>query len=347
MNRLWGSLSRRIRLGLSSFVIVALATSAYAAANPTKLAHLLATRDPGARIAGDTQIATGKGEKLYGVPDRENFAVALGAAETIHGGARGDELGALGKKAKIIAPRAGHAMIEGGPDGTIIVGGAGKDLVIEHRAGATIDVRSPHDDVVAAGRHDRVICSGDVRDETIAIGKTDTVTASCRHHGDTIESASVARGASVQRAATAHAAAVTGSGTNDNPYVATGCSRLDAGGICQFVFPSKTLTGFWANEYVPAYKCNNTYPYLYGHAYGVRPVPHGVAIGETVGSDVGVTINGISTTGPDLYAAGTLTGFPHSSATNWSFDPSTYWVELFCTASAAQGYTVGGGSGNG
>jgi hypothetical protein len=328
------------RLALLVLALLGVVAGGAAAADKhTKLAKLLAERDPGARVGGNTIIGTGNSEDLYAVPDRPNFIVALGDGETIHGAGEGDQLGALGTHVTIIAPNAGHALLEGGPQGTIVVGGKGHDLVVEHKAGATVKIDSPGNEVVANGPHDRVVCGAHVEDEVIHLGKTDTASKSCRGHGDEIDH----RSSSHSAAAHVAARVITGSGTNADPYVASDCSFVLPGGVCEFVFPQRTLTGYWANEYVPAYKCNSTYPFLHFHAYATELVPHGVNTNGPIDSNIGVNISGIYSTASG-YAGGTLTGFPHSSATNWGLGASSYWVELYCTSDSGASYVAGGGS---
>lgn len=94
----------------------------------------------------------------------------------------------------------------------------------------------------------------------------------------------------------------------------------------------------WANEYVPAYKCPPSHPYLYDHSYA----PAGTALPGGVGvsglGPIGVSITGIKTTQVTVqgitsaYTTGTDTGFPNSSATNWELGTNSYRVELHCTS---------------
>lgn len=148
----------------------------------------------------------------------------------------------------------------------------------------------------------------------------------------------------VASAATSHygtAAAVTGDGSNGNPYTEACPTGRDAN--CRLSFPSRTLSGFLAHEYVPAYKCPANHPYLLnqGFAPAGTELPNGVEV--TGLGPIGVSISPGSTvddTRPGkqhwkLYT-GTMTGFPNSSATNWTFGSASYGVILHCTSDINQ-----------
>ena len=62
---------------------------------------------------------------------------------------------------------------------------------------------------------------------------------------------------------------VTGDGTNDDPYIAP-CDNEKQTDCVVSSFPARSLTGLWANEYVPAYKCPTSHPYLYART--TRPL---------------------------------------------------------------------------
>ena len=68
-----------------------------ATSSAKSLAALLAARDSGARIGGNTIVATLSGGSVFGVPGRPNFSTALGARETVRGGSGNDQVGALGR----------------------------------------------------------------------------------------------------------------------------------------------------------------------------------------------------------------------------------------------------------
>lgn len=305
----------------------------------------LLDRDPGARVGGDTIVLTGKGGHALGVHDRPNFIVSLGSSEKIVGGGKDDELGALGQHDTIVAGHGGHKLIHGGPHGKVVVGGSGHDLVIDNKPNTTVDLESPVDEVIATGHDDQVVCSGDSFHDIVYENRSDTVNKACHKHHDPVRtdgqavataasaaSANLARGGS---GPVALAAAVTGNGTNENPYTAP-CDQL-SGTSCAISFPARTLSGFWANEYVPAYKCPANYPSLDRTKYAPlgTSLPEGVAV-KGLGP-IAVSITGIST-GPSTLSpgasiiTGTRTGFPVSSATNWTTGSASYQVILHCTS---------------
>ena len=104
------------------------------------------------------------------------------------------------------------------------------------------------------------------------------------------------------------------------------------------LFAARSLTGLWANEYVPAYKCPTSHPYMYNQSYA----PQGTVLPPGVGvlglGPIGMNITGIETRqdvefdATRVYALGTLTGGLNSSATNWEFDTNSYQVQLHCTS---------------
>jgi hypothetical protein len=131
---------------------------------------------------------------------------------------------------------------------------------------------------------------------------------------------------------------VSGDGTNDKPFIAP-CDDPGAVDCVVNSFPGRQLTGLWANEYVPAYKCPDDHPYMYNHAY----VPFGTQVVNGVDVDglgpIGVSIAGASfipVTTPNgghlKQATGTLTGGINSSATSWSASFDSYRVILHCTS---------------
>jgi hypothetical protein len=69
-------------------------------------------------------------------------------------------------------------------------------------------------------------------------------------------------------ASAAHAAqqAVSGDGSYSNPYTAE-CDDPRLVDCEITVFAARSLSGLWANEYVPAYKCPTSHPYLYDQSY--------------------------------------------------------------------------------
>jgi hypothetical protein len=134
---------------------------------------------------------------------------------------------------------------------------------------------------------------------------------------------------------------VTGDGSNDNPFRAP----CDRGGVDCTVsaFPKRTLSGPWANEFVPAYQCPDGHPYLLDESYAppFTSWGHGVEIREDQ-SDfaIGVSISGhklVDSPYPNDVFGATQTGFPNSSATNWLWG-GTHWykVVLHCTSNACR-----------
>jgi hypothetical protein len=109
-------------------------------------------------------------------------------------------------------------------------------------------------------------------------------------------------------------------------------------------FAGRSLTGLWANEYVPAYQCPQLdHPYLLHQDY----VPFGTTVPDGV-EVVGLGPIGVHITGTNIdpagFAFGTLTGFPNSSATNWTIgSTNSYKVILHCTSDSNNGYKPGGG----
>ncbi|MFL5832020.1 MAG: calcium-binding protein [Solirubrobacteraceae bacterium] len=323
-------------------LFVALGASSVGIAGPARLV----ARDPGARVNGDTIVVSGAGARVYGARGRPDFIAALGAHETIVGGNRDDNLAALGDGVTIIGG-AGDDLLYGGRDATLI-GGKGHDLLTDRGANATINADSG-DVVIAEGRHDRVVCSRGSRNVTVYAGRSDSVSSACRTgHGHVLP---LGRSRSVRHTARATAGDVTGDGSNGNPFTAY-CNSPGAG--CAVAFPARTLKGAWANEYVPAYKCPGSFPYLLNKNYapGGATWGPGVEIQRNQYRDLGypiqVTITGKSyfneATRPNLFS-GTLTGFPDSSATNWLWDlgmggrggPNSYQVILHCTSNRCEG----------
>jgi hypothetical protein len=213
------------------------------AARPARggLAATLAARDPGAPIAGNTIVVAGTGARVFGVPRRPNFIMALGANETISGGAENDQLGALGSNVTINGG-AGDDLIFGGPGGTI-AGGPGRDQLIERNPGGTI-LTGSGDEVIASGSHDRVVCSPGARDILIHRRPGDTISPTCR--GDRARVLSIRR-SGAQRARMA--AAIEGNGSNATPYQ-TACTTKQKDSCTVSTFPARQLDGLWANEFV-------------------------------------------------------------------------------------------------
>jgi hypothetical protein len=121
---------------------------------------------------------------------------------------------------------------------------------------------------------------------------------------------------------------VSGDGSNDNPYTAD-CDPATVGDCRVSSFPARSLSGFWRNEYVPAYACPLAHPFLRTVDYAPvgTQLPDGVQVAGL--GPIGVSISGVIED-PNGRAYGTLTGFPNSSATNWDGGTNSYQVILHC-----------------
>lgn len=340
----------RVTIAVMVVVGTTLGVTALAGANLWQLAKQLVAKDPGARVGGNTIVVTGNGERVLGVPDRPNFIVALGGGETISAGSKNSELGALGNHDTIVVG-GGHELIVGGPDDEIIAKGTGHDLVVDTHPNATVWLESPDNEVIVSGRHDHVVCSGDAVGEKIHDTGSDTVSNSCLKAHNRVEQAALTlvRAARVARSPAAHAAAVTGDGSDLNPYGAP-CDQTNPTGSCTVSFPARTLSGFWANEFVPAYECPGKqalpgYPGLVGFAWLVNhnyapagtSLPNGVEvqglgpIGVTIGGTIRRPYGGTR----ESYASATTSD---GSATNWTLGTASYRVVLHCTDDPHAGY---------
>jgi hypothetical protein len=119
--------------------------------------------------------------------------------------------------------------------------------------------------------------------------------------------------------------------------LAPATARADVG---EFPQEKRHLDGFWANEFVPGYRCPTSHPYLEAKDYA----PFGTSLikGVSINEDgmpwpIGVSITGASTTGGSLNLAN---GIAASSATNWSFGRHWYQAVLHCTDDARQGWNL-------
>jgi hypothetical protein len=322
--------------------VMVVAGAAASAANPTQLAARLAARDPGARTGAETIINTSARGRSVGVPDRPNFIIGLGSKETIVGRHAGDQLGAIGDHATIYDGK-GNAFIHGGR-GARLVARAGHDMLVDTQANAIVLLRSRGNEVIVSGHHDRVLCSAGSRDETIYVGKSDSVGPACRAgHARVLP---ISRLRAEPGAARAAATVVTGTGSNADPYV-TSCKPPTPGSVlgsvCTLEFPARSLSGLWANEYVPSYRCPADYRYLQRTAtyrqFG-NTTPLGVEIRGL--GPIAVSITGIFAPAGNSQLIGQIqTGYPNSSATNWTFGTNSYEVVLHCASNAAYGYTSG------
>jgi hypothetical protein len=324
--------------GLVLLAVSPVSADAIARAGDSPPSPRLIARDPGARVHGNTIVATGARARVYGSRGRPNFIAALGSHQTIVGGRRGDHLAALGDHVTIIGN--GGDDVVYGARGTRLVGGSGQDLLVSRGADATL--RAGSGDVAVARRDARVLCSRSSRNVTVYAGEDASVSSTCRAAGARVLSLSQLEQPDRQAATPS---VVDGDGSNDNPFVAP-CD--DPGNVdCTITaFPARTLDGPWKNEYVPAYKCPAGHPYLLNKNYApsFKTWGSGVEIwfdSGPAGTPIDVDITGFSyyeePTAPNLFS-GTLTGFPNSSATNWLWG-GTHWyrIVLHCTSDRCHG----------
>ena len=222
-----------------------------------------------------------------------------------------------------------------------MVAGSGHDELIDAHADATVMVESSGDEVMVSGHDDRVLCSRRARDDVIYEGKSDSIGATCRaDHDRVLPVKSFTTVRSVARAV----AVVPGQGTDADPYVAP-CDNPSVilADCIVSSFPARTLSGLWANEYVPAYRCPNDHPLLLAQNYAPfgTSLPRGVEV--TGLGPIGVSIAGESSylITNHLYflnkATGTLTA-RGNSATNWTLGRASYQMILHCTVNSDHGY---------
>jgi hypothetical protein len=333
----------------AAMLVLAVPGDARAGAGNERLAKLLLQRDPGAAVGGKTQVATAAGAVLRAKPGKINFMMALGDRQRLFGSNVHDELGAYhGTDGVRINSRGGpdlihgmrgdqllnggrgHDMIYGGGGDDRITGGPGDDRIIDKQGRSVILTGSGRDRVDVADRDpdDRVICAaGDI--DRVRADPGDKLGPRCRR--------------APASPATAEASqSVTGDGSNGNPYVSD-CSDPNAAKCVLTGFDERRLSDMWSHEYVPAYQCNvQTHPYLLNQDYapGGTTLPKGV---EVLGlGPISVSITGIAKGNYFglTYAIGTLTGFPLSSATSWSFGSNLYKVQPHCSANLSDGYIV-------
>jgi RTX calcium-binding nonapeptide repeat (4 copies) len=387
--------------------VPAVLRNAGASPDRDRLAARMLRLDPGARVGGNTQVATLAGTGLVGVPGRVNFILGLGHRQRIIGGDGHDQLGARGHGARIRGARGpdlihggrgdqrlhgghGHDMVHGGRGHDIIHGGHGHDIVraghghdiirgghghdrihggrgrdrihggagrdrlegghgrdrLIDREGATVAVAGPGDHVdVADGDRDRVACAAGSTNR-IVVDRDDRLHPNCRGPASSVSYRRPSNGAQAADAPAAHAAQqppVSGAGTYDSPYTAE-CIDQQNVNCTVTSHASRSLTGLWANEYVPAYQCPTSHPYLYDQNYAPAgtALPQGVAVAGL--GPIGVSITGTKTReGPpeqDGYiyehTIATSTGLPDSSAITWETDTNSYQVYLHCTSDRFQ-----------
>jgi hypothetical protein len=131
---------------------------------------------------------------------------------------------------------------------------------------------------------------------------------------------------------------VKGDGSSGNPYVGE-CTDPQNVVCATPLFAPRSLTGLWANEYVPAYKCPSSHPYLYDESYAPAGTKLLAGVGVLGLGAIGMSITGFKTTDvtippgvTSIYMTGTDTGFPNSSATNWGTGTNSYRLQLHCTS---------------
>jgi Ca2+-binding RTX toxin-like protein len=348
----------RVLVGSSAVAIcltgAAPALAVRAAASDGLAAQLLRL-DPGARNGGNTQVASAAEATLVGAPGRVNFMIGLGPRQRIMGGARHDQLGARGAGAlvrggrgndlihghrgrQMLAGGRGHDHIFGGPGRDRLHGGPGNDRLVDHQ-GATLVITGPglnRVDVADGDGDERVLCTpGSIN--RIRADRSDRLHPRCRRATSSI---SYARRASKAPAArVAQQQPVSGAGTHDSPYIAA-CDD-ETQNPCEIsAFAARSLTGVWANEYVPAYKCPTSHPYLYDYKYAPSGT-HLLGGVEVVGlGPIGVSVTGFFSINLDTVwrITGADTGWPNSSATNWTSGTNSYHVKLHCTKTASLGF---------
>jgi hypothetical protein len=355
MHQVAPSSMKRLLIGASVGVIaaatlvLALPEEARAGAGNERLAKRLLQRDPGAAVGGKTQVATAAGAVLRAKPGTINFMMALGDRQRLFGSNVHDELGAYHGTDRVrIHSRGGHDLIHGmrgdqlldggrghdtiygGGGDDRITGGPGDDRIIDEQGRSIIVTGTGRDrvDVADGDTDDRVICSPGARDR-VAADRDDELHPRCRR--------APASGATAEASQ-----AVTGDGSNDNPYESD-CADPNADKCVLTTFDERRLSDMWAHEYVPAYRCNiKKHPYLLDQNFAPAgtTLPKGV---EVIGlGPISVSITGIAP-GLDfgiIYGIGTLTGGFNSSATSWSFSSNTYRVQLHCSANVSDGYLL-------
>jgi hypothetical protein len=366
-----GALSVIVSAGAA---VPAMLGNAGASPGGDNLAARLLRLDPAARVGGNTQVSTPAGAGLVGVPGRINFILGLGQRQRILGGNGHDQLGAHGHGASVrgaggrdlihggrgdqrlhgghghdrIHGSHGHDRIRGGRGHDRIHGGAGRDRLegghgrdrLVDRQGATVAVAGPGDRVdVADGDSDRVLCAAGSTNR-IVVDRGDRLHPNCRGPATSVSYRRPPNAPPTADAPAAHTAQqppITGSGTNESPYTAE-CTDPQNVDCTTPLFAARSLTGLWANEYVPAYKCPTSHPYMYNQSYA----PQGTVLPPGVGvlglGPIGMNISGVETRqdrefdATRVYALGTLTGGLNSSATNWEFDTNSYQLQLHCTS---------------
>ncbi len=109
--------------------------------------------------------------------------------------------------------------------------------------------------------------------------------------------------------------------------------------------PVRTLQPF-ADEYVPAFTCPVTHPYLVDERFDGNPTSalRGILVRRS-SKDLDVSITGPAGVAHPflpgrLLLSGIRPGFPNSSAMNWSFESQQYQIIMKCTSNPALGKDV-------
>ena len=192
-----------------------------------------------------------------------------------------------------------------------------------------------HIDVSDGGR-DRVVCHPGSSNRIVG-DRGDRLHRHCRNARSSVVYRRPPSEAPAARAA--QQKPITGDGSSDNPYTVP-CDNEAQTNCTVSSFRGRSLDGLWDSENVPAYKCPPSHPYLYDQSYAPfgTSLPNGVEVAGL--GPIGVSISGVKTSGG--WAIGTLTGFPNSSATSWSFGTNSYQVKLHCIRTTRNSYWYAG-----
>ena len=314
-------------------------------ADASELAAELARLDPGARLGVSTIVVSTPGATVHGTP-RLDFIVAVADNQVIVAGDGDDQLGTLAA-GTIIEGGEGNDLLYGHGADAELDGGPGADLITGHGARVTVHAGAGDEVHVHDADPDRILCGADTDGLVVRADASDEVDPACGAVDTSAPPSSSIPTSTVQGFAAAAPAQVTGSGTNENPFVAP-CTTV--GGrptVCNVEgFPAQTTGGFWWSDTIPAYRCPESYPYLYRHKYtpAFTVIPIGVEIRQVQWPwPVGINISSESSKeapgvrGDRTRFTGTRTGNGVSSATNWSDNPTWYQVVLHCTDDPAYG----------
>jgi RTX calcium-binding nonapeptide repeat (4 copies) len=301
----------------------------------------------GARGAAGARIHGGHGHDLiHGGRGRQRLAGGHGhdrihgghGHDRVHGGHGHDRIHGGDGHDRIHGGH-GHDRIHGGDGRDRLEGGPGRNRIVD-RHGATVVVAGPGRNHVdgADGSGDRVACAAGSTNR-IVVDRADRLHPRCSNQAaSTVRYEAPPSGAPTANTPAAHAAqSVSGDGSSGNPYVAE-CTEPQKVVCTTPLFAARSLSGLWANEYVPAYQCPPSHPFLYNESYA----PAGTSLVRGVGvlglGPIGMSITGIKTKRvtvdeiTSIYTIGTDTGWPNSSATNWETDTNSYQIQLHCTS---------------